>query len=250
MDAEAPTKPMIDRLSIRSRPPGHPIMHQVWDKLLFLHWQVSAAALRPRIPDRLTIDTFEDGAWVGIIPFTMHGIRPVYLPALPLASRSREINVRTYVHLEGVPGVWFFSLDADNPLAVLGARAGFALPYYQARMMLQEQGGTIRFTSRRVLAGPRATFEAEWEGGERLPDALPGTLEFFLIERYCLYAIRGRRLYRARIYHSPWPLRQARLLSLSSSMLQAQGLHAPEEEPLVHQQADPLHVEIWSPERV
>src|SRR5215208_5984323 len=122
---------MIDRLSVRSRPTGWPIMHQTWDKLLFLHWPLPPESLRALIPTRLVLDTFEGNAWVALTPFTMWGIRPTLLPPVPWLSASHELNVRTYVHLDGVPGVWFFSLDASNLLAVLGARLGFHLPYFQ-----------------------------------------------------------------------------------------------------------------------
>jgi len=109
-------------LSIRTRPSGWPVMYQTWDKLLFLHWPIAAELLRPLIAPRLCLDTFEGRAWVGVTPFTMWGIRPTLLPSLPVLSQSHELNVRTYVHMEDVPGVWFFSLDASNALAVLGAR--------------------------------------------------------------------------------------------------------------------------------
>jgi len=102
----------IDRLSVRSHPQGWPIMYQSWDKLLFMHWPMPAEALRPLIPDPLTIDTFEGIAWMGVTPFTMWGLRPVFPPSLPALSRSHELNVRTYVYLDGIPGVWFLSLDA------------------------------------------------------------------------------------------------------------------------------------------
>ena len=140
----------LDRLSIRARPPGNPIMYQVWDKLLFMHWPVSEELLRPLLPSRLRIDTFNGTAWIGVTPFTMPRLRPALLPTLPVVGTSHEINVRTYVHCEGVPGVWFLSLDASNPLAVLGARLGFALPYFLARITLEEQDRTIQFTSRRT----------------------------------------------------------------------------------------------------
>src|SRR5262245_36899528 len=105
---------MLDRFSIRSRPTGWPLMRQTWAKLLFLHWPISPDQLRPLIPARLLIDTFEGTAWIGLIPFTMWGIRPPFLPAIPWLSSSHELNLRTYVHVNGVPGVWFFSLDASN----------------------------------------------------------------------------------------------------------------------------------------
>jgi uncharacterized protein YqjF (DUF2071 family) len=242
---------MIDRLSVRSRPAGWSIMHQTWDKLLFLHWPLPPESLCALIPTRLALDTFEGSAWVGLTPFTMWGIRPTFLPAIPWLSASHELNVRTYVHLDGVPGVWFLSLDASNPLAVLGARLGFHLPYFQARMTLKEEGSTIHFNSHRTHWGaPPADCEVVWTRGEPLPEAEPGTLDFFLLERYCLYAARGDRLYRARIAHRPWPLCKATLRGFSSTMLTSHGLSTPKQGPLLHGQAEPLHVEVWPPRQV
>lgn len=240
-----------DRLSARERPSGAPIMHQTWGKLLFLHWPVDPATLRRLIPPSLEVDTFEGAAWLGVTPFAMWGIRPTLLPAVPLLSRSLELNVRTYVHRGGVPGVWFLSLEASNPLAVLGARIGFHLPYFQARMRLAEEGKTIRYSSRRMhpRASP-ATFEAEWTRGAPLPVPEPETREFFLIERYCLYAEHRGQLSRCRIHHRPWPLREARLISLSSTMMEAHGLPRPPLDPLLHAQASPLEVQVWAPEVV
>jgi uncharacterized protein len=236
---------MIDRLSIRSRPCGWPVMHQHWDRLLFLHWRMAEEEIRPHVPGRLAIDTFDGSAWVGISPFTIYGLRPVLFPSLPLASTSHELNVRTYVHLEGVPGVWFFSLDAGNPLAVLGARLGYLLPYFHARMNLRVKDQIVTFTSRRILTDKPAHFRGQWELAEPLPAARPDSLEFFLIERYCLYTSSAGRIYRARIFHPAWPIRRASLLSLSSSMLESHGLSPEEEEPLIHAQAAPLHVLVW-----
>src|SRR5215211_3970667 len=157
-------------------------MMQTWGKLLFLHWRVPAGLLRPLVPAGLEIDLFDGSAWVGMTPFTMWGIRPPLLPALPLVSRSHELNVRTYVHRDGIPGVWFLSLDASNALAVLGARLAFHLPYFHARMRLDEAGSAIRFSSRRAHPrAPRAALEAEWSRGEPLGEARPDTLDFFLV---------------------------------------------------------------------
>ncbi len=250
MEREPPDG-VIDRLSVRARPPGSPIMHQCWGKLLFMHWPVPAESLRPLIPESLIIDTYDGVAWVGITPFTMWGVRPVFAPALPLLSESHELNVRTYVHLDGVPGVWFFSLDANNAVAALGARLAFHLPYFKARMSLERRDRTIYFASRRThrRAAP-AEFEAAWTVGDGLGETQPGSLDFFLIERYCLYSARGERLYRARIFHRPWPLHAARLLKCRSTMIESQGLASPDGEPLLHQQGEPLRVMVWPPRRV
>ena len=240
----------VDRLSVRTPPRGWPIMYQSWGKLLFMHWPIPAEQLRPSVPDRLAIDTFDGSAWIGITPFTMWGVRPVFTPPLPILSRSHELNVRTYVHLDGVPGVWFFSLDANNALAALGARLTFHLPYFRARMGLKRQGRTIRFASRRTHPAVPAEFDAAWTVGDKLPQSQPGSLEFFLTERYCLYSARKDHLYRARIFHRPWPLHGAHLLSCRSTMIESQGLPSPGGIPLLHQQGEPLRVRIWPPVRV
>ena len=242
---------ITERLSLRTRPPGLPIMYQSWGDLLCMHWPVPTESLRPLIPEPLAIDTHYGTAWIGITPFTTWGIRPVFAPALPRLSESHELNVRTYVHLDGVPGVWFFSLDASNTLAVLGARLAFHLPYFKAHMRLERRGRAICFTSRRThrRAAP-AEFKASWTVGDELGEARPGSLDFFLIERYCLYSAHGERLFRARIFHHPWPLHRADLLSYSSTMIESQGLPVPGDEPLLHQQGEPLRVKIWPRIRV
>jgi hypothetical protein len=226
-------------------------MYQYWVKLLFLHWPLSAEALCPLIPDPLAIDTFDGAAWIGITPFTMWGVRPAFLPPIPFLGEFHELNVRTYVHLDGVPGIWFFSLDASNLVAALGARLTFHLPYFHARMSLERRSRSLRFASRRTRphASP-AEFEAAWTVGDRLSPSEPGTLRFFLTERYVLYSARKDALYRARIFHRPWPLHEARLLSCRSTMLESQGLPSTLDAPLVHQQGEPLKVRVWPGGRV
>lgn len=242
----------IDRLSVRQRPPGRPIMYQSWGKLLFLHWPLPAESLRPLIPDPLAIDTFKGAAWIGITPFTMWGIRPAFLPPIPFLSESHELNVRTYVHLGGVPGIWFFSLDASNPVAALGARLTFYLPYFNAHMSLERRDKTIYFASKRIHRGAvPADFEAIWMVGDRLPQSEPGSLTFFLTERYCLYSARADALYRARIFHRPWLLHEASLLSYNSTMLESQGLPSlGGDNSLLHQQGEPLKVGVWPRVRI
>jgi uncharacterized protein len=239
----------IDRLSIRERPDSLPIMRQNWGKLLFMHWPIKAEVLRPLIPKRLTIDTFEGTAWIAITPFTMWGVRPSFTPPIPFLSELHETNVRTYVHLKGVPGVWFFSLDANSTVAVLAARALYHLPYFNAEIELDEEDGQIDYSLSRTDE-PHAELEASWTIGEPLPESEPGSLAFFLTERYCLYSADGsRRLYRSRIHHAPWPLQEAELNSLDSTMIESLGLPTPKGEPLLHY-AEALAVDIWPLEKV
>ena len=242
----------LDRLAIRERPEGQPIMHQAWGKLLFMHWRIREESLRPLIPERLQIDTFDGSAWIAVTPFTMWDIRafPPYLPPVPGLSSMHELNVRTYVHLDGVPGVWFFSLDANGSVAVVTARTFFHLPYFNAEMNLEESGKTIVYSSSRTERdAPTAEFDATWKIGETLAYSHPGSLEFFLTERYCLYAAHKQKLYRCRIFHQPWPLQKAELSALNSTMIESHSLPTPEDAPLLHY-AEELSVDIWPLEEV
>jgi uncharacterized protein YqjF (DUF2071 family) len=243
MKKEHPTD--LDRLAIRERPEGQPVMHQDWGKLLFMHWRMDEKSLRPLIPEHLTIDTFDGSAWIAITPFTMWDIRafPPFLPPVPGLSSMHELNVRTYVHLNNVPGVWFFSLDANSSVAVAAARTFFHLPYFNAEMELEQEGPKIIYSSERTDA-PAAKFKATWKVGETLPYSHPGSLEFFLTERYCLYTTHKQKLYRCRIFHQPWPLQKATLSSLDSTMIEAHDLPSPKDEPLLHY-AEEVNVDIW-----
>lgn len=223
-------------------------MYQSWLRLLFLHWHLPPKALRPHIPESLTVDTFDNQAWIGITPFACR-LRPVFSPPLPWLGSFHEINLRTYVHHRGVPGVWFFSLDADRLPAVLGARIAYRLPYRWARIgMTEEQEGAISYTSHRH-SRPRAEFVARWKPGEVSGKAAPESLEFFLVERYCLYAYQKGQLFRGRIFHEPWTLQEAVLENLQSTMLQAHGLQVAASQPLVHYSAM-QHVAVWPLERI
>jgi uncharacterized protein len=242
----------LDRLAIRERPEGQAVMHQDWGKLLFMHWRMDEKALRPLIPERLTIDTFDGSAWIAVTPFTMWDIRafPPFLPPVPGLSRMHELNVRTYVHLDNVPGVWFFSLDANSSVAVLTARTFFHLPYFNAEMELEQEDATIIYSSTRTESDePEAKLATTWKIGETLPYSHPGSLEFFLTERYCLYSAHKQKLYRARIFHEPWPLKKASLSSFDSTMIESHGLPTPKGDPLLHY-AEEISVDIWSLEEV
>jgi len=193
----------------------------------------------------LTIDTFDGQAWIGVVPFTMWGVRPIFTPPFPGLSAFHELNVRTYVHYEGVPGVWFFSLDANNAPAVWTARNFVHLPYFNARMSLEQQAETINYASTRTHKhAPSANLKATWHIGETLEASTPGSLDFFLTERYCLYAANKEKLYRLRIFHPTWPLRKASLSSFNSTMLEALQLPKPAGEPLLHY-SEELKVDVW-----
>lgn len=239
----------VDRLAVRHRPKGQPVMHQEWGKLLFMHWRINENLLRPLVPSSLEIDTYGNSAWIAIAPFTMWDIRafPPFVPPVPGLDSMHELNVRTYVHYNGVPGVWFFSLDANSRAAVLGARAFFHLPYYNADIEIEGKK-KIKYRLKR-RDDPPAAFKAEWSVGDSLPQSQPGSREFFFTERYILYTEYEDELYRARIHHEPWQLYEAELKTFGSTMLEATRLPQPETEPILHY-AEQVSVDIWSLESV
>jgi hypothetical protein len=212
------------------------MMRQDWRHLLFLHWAVPPDRLRALVPDGLDLDLFEGRAYVGLVPFTMTGVRPAGLPAFPGLSSFHETNVRTYVHRDGRdPGVWFFSLDAANPIAVAVARAVFHLPYFPARMRLDAGPGSVAYASRRLRVGPgRADCAIRATPTGTPAPARVGTLEYFLVERYLLYASRGGRLYRGQVHHSPYPLQTAEVLEMRETLVAAAGIARQDEAPLAH----------------
>lgn len=240
----------IDRLSIRERPDSISIGRQTWGKLLFMHWRIPAERLRSVVPPELEIDTFDGEAWIAVVPFTIWGMRASFLPPVPGLSEMHELNVRTYVHYKGVPGVLFLSLDATSLLAVLGARTFFLLPYYTAEMSLRQDGEQITYHSRRTHANaPAAVFDAVWQIGQPLEASRPGSLEFFLTERYCFFTVHDAAVYRCRIHHPPWPLATAAVSTYHSTMIESHGLPTPAGEPLLHY-AEEITVDIWPLERV
>src|ERR1700752_426165 len=239
----------VARLAVRHRPKGQPVMHQEWGKLLFMHWRIKPNILRPHIPAALDIDTYGDSAWIAIAPFTMWDIRglPPYMPPVPGLDSMHELNVRTYVHYNGVPGVWFFSLDANSSAAVLAARTFYHLPYYSADISLQGKR-KIKYRLKRKEE-PLAQFKAAWRGGDALPQSQPGSREFFLTESYVLYSEFEGELYRARIYHEPWELYKAELSDFVSTMLEAKQIPQPKTQPILHY-AEQISVDIWMLESI
>jgi uncharacterized protein YqjF (DUF2071 family) len=216
-------------------PDGPWVMTQTWHDLLFAHWPVEAAAMRARVPERFGLDLFDGRAWLGIVPFHMTNVAPRGLPALPRLSAFPELNVRTYVRVNDKPGVYFFSLDAGSSIAVLAARTMFNLPYYAAWMRLTREAGVLDYSSRRRNGRAEAEWVAQYrpEGPVFIPQ--PGSLEYFLTERYCLYNLDRRSCpYRLEIHHPPWPLQVARVTIVRNSMAAAAGIGLPPAPPLVH----------------
>jgi uncharacterized protein YqjF (DUF2071 family) len=232
-------------------PAGPWALFMRWHDLLFMHWPVPESLLRPWIPSDLDLDTFDGSAWLGITPFRMSGARPRFLPSVPPLSNFPELNVRTYVTAEGKPGIWFFSLDAHNPVAVRLARATFSLPYFDAQMSCRPHEGEVRYKSVRTHRGALpARFAGRYRPVGAPFNSRPETLESFLTERYCLYSASGRgKVYRGDIHHHPWPLQRAEAEVESLVMTEQIGVVLPETEPLLHFSRR-LETLAWPPRRI
>jgi len=229
MTAAPLTPPLPDRmgrLAARNRPARAAVMYQQWRDLLFLHWEYPASAIQATLPDGLFVDTWGGKAYLGVVPFFMRNIRPRFLPAVPGLSDFMELNLRTYVYdRAGVPGVWFYSLDANQWLAVEIARRVFHLPYEHAKMKAGRTAESrIRFESLRTGAranGTRCAFD--YAPGAELPPPEAGSLEFFLVERYRLYAHAPDGLRVGAVFHEPYPLCRAELSAWDENLLPLDG---------------------------
>jgi uncharacterized protein YqjF (DUF2071 family) len=214
---------MEQRLAHRIPPDRPVVMHQTWQQMLFLHWRVDPAEIQKSLPEGLTVDTFEGNAWIGITPFLMRGARMHLMPRIPGMSDFLEVNVRTYVYdKHGRTGVWFFSLDCNQALAVMAARSTLNLPYRPATMSSSVGGdGFTCFQSRRDDDGHNSRFRYRLHNDTKAAEA--GTLEFFLIERYLLFTKTALGLARVQVNHVPYPLAKVNLLEWDARLLELAG---------------------------
>ncbi len=229
---------ILDETAHRPWPmPSKPwVMTQTWHTLLFAHWRIDPAALRAHVPSQFDLDLFDGAAWIAVVPFSMTNVAPRMVPSIPGVSAFPELNVRTYVTAAGKPGVYFFSLDAGSALAVRAARTLLNLPYFEAKMTVETSNERVRYSSTREPASaPPASFAGVYRPiGDPVVPA-PGSLEYFLTERYCLYALDHRdRPYRLQIHHPPWPLQSAEAEITVNTMLDPVQLRLPSEPPVLH----------------
>lgn len=231
-------------------------MTQRWNDLLFAHWQAPPGAVGPLLPDGLQVDTFQGSAWLGVVPFWMDRIKIRGIPPIPGARSFPELNLRTYVRDQhtGMQGVYFFSLDASNLLAVAGARTFYHLPYYWAEMRIEQRSEReFVFYSRRRFARRPVIFKARYRGlgpTRKLAESSSGTLEYFLTERYYLFSHnRAGELVRAGVHHVPWPLEDAEADIERNDLAEAIGIQLPDQQPVLHYSRR-LAVYLWPAELV
>jgi uncharacterized protein len=238
--AHGPTPPVQVR---------RPVMVHHWLDVVFLHWRYDVAAVRPRVPAELEIETHDGGAWVGLVTLSMRVSRPP-VPVVPWLSVFPEINVRTYVlDPDGRPGVWFFSLDAGRLVPVLIAQAAYGLPYRWSAMSMRREETVIDYRCRRYWPAGPARCELTAELGEPIPAVRLSEFDHYLTARFTLLNHSPAGLIRSQADHQPWPLHTASLRHLDSDLLEAAGLPSPSGEPIVHGSPG-VRVQIGPPHRL
>lgn len=235
------------RLAARERPSGRVVMKQRWSHLLFLHWEIDPELVQRSLPEGLSVDTFGGKAYIGVVPFFMERIRPVYCPPVPGISWFQELNVRTYVYDEqGRPGVWFYSLDCNQWLAVKIARTFFNLPYQHAKMSSSVKNDELSYQSQRLGEERVQTFcyPVELESSS---EAEPGSLEFFLLERYRLFsADKKGGLYQGMVHHRPYEYQSVEVESDTARLISLAGFPGPEILPVSSMISKAVDVDIFS----
>jgi uncharacterized protein YqjF (DUF2071 family) len=220
------------------------IMQQTWKYLLFLHYKVPFNVLRNLVPEQLELDTYRDEAWISITPFKMRNVRFRGLPPIPSAYNFLELNLRTYVKFNGKSGIYFFSLDTSSTLSALGARVVF-LPYFRAKMKMEIKD-QFYFTSKRIFKFKApAILKVKYRPGGTPLISKKGSLEEWLVERYCLFqdSLFGNFI-EINIHHLPWNLQKAEVQMLANSLTEPFGFFIPDQQPLVHF-AQNTNVLIW-----
>jgi uncharacterized protein YqjF (DUF2071 family) len=232
------------------RPAAPWVVRMRWHDLCFLHWPVDPAALEPMLPRGLTLDTHGGSAWLGVVPFHMTDVSARGFPRVRALADFRELNVRTYVTAGGRPGVWFFSLDATQPVLSRIARTAFRLPYLDARIAIRRDGDAFAYESERThLGGGVADLVVRYRPVGPPVRSARDSVEHFLTERYCLYATCWGRLFRLEVDHPPWPLQPAEAEVERCTMTRPLGIELGAEPPLAHYAAS-LDAVAWLPRRV
>ncbi len=240
------------RLVERQRPSGPVVMYQRWEQLLFLHWKWDADLVQRALPPGLRVDRFDGAAWLGVVPLFMRDVRPRFTPSVPMISNFLELNVRTYVYdALGRPGVYFFSLDCDQPIAVEMARTFFKLRYEHAAMQASiDEEGWVSMDVQRSEQAEKNHFR--YRGYGPAGEAFPESIEFFLIERYRLFASdgNGEQLNSVRICHAPYLIRQAQVTEWSDGMLRLAGFDPKGRAPDHICYSAGVEMEAFAPEKV
>jgi uncharacterized protein YqjF (DUF2071 family) len=112
-------------------------------------------------------------------------------------------------------------------------------------MKVWSEGESVHYQSRRESAEFRGVYRPAGE----VAAAQPGTLEYWLTERYCLYALDpDGNVIRGEVDHAPWPLQPAEASIEVNTMTAPFGIELPAVPPLLHFSKN-IDVVMWMPER-
>jgi len=235
----------MDRIAPTRRPDESTVGAQTWQDLLFVHWPIPVEALRPLVPESLTLDLYDGVAYVGVVPFAMKGVRPWWIPKA-MAFNFLETNLRTYVHFKGEqPGVYFFSLEAASWLAVQAARIGWHLPYHYAKMSMQKKEGQVVAYESIRQDRKKTRHYAHYRIGDAIGPHDPESIEFFFLERYLLYTEHNGKLSRGQVHHVPYPTHEVELFDIEDGLVEAAGLPAPQGPPAFVHYSPGVEVDIF-----
>jgi len=242
---------------LRDHPKRRVVMRQRWEELLFLHWEMNPDLIQATLPSGLEVDTMDGKAYLGLVPFFMRGVRPSFLPTVPGISDFMECNLRTYVVGPEGPGVWFYSLDCNQVIAVELARTCFHLSYYHAEMSSTRQGDWVDYNTKRLYKSSlrhneklsRYRYRAEPKQQPGMAEL--GGLEFFQVERYLLYAANFRKniLYSGRVWHEPYQVAPAEVDVLDDHLVEVAGFNKLERPPEHLHYSQGVSVEIFGLKR-
>lgn len=218
--------------TMSGREPEHqiavPIIQQSWRRVTWLYWPIDPEAIARSLPAELEPDLIAGQAWIAVTPFEVRRFGVVGLPTVPRLSSFSETNVRTYVrHRNGSDGLWFFSLDVDSTLNVLGGRV-IGLPYFRSTMSV-DGDDTIRYRCRRL--GRDGHHDITVRPG---PPVTPDATIDRLTGRWRAYTTIGNHTFEIPVSHQPWPLQTAEIVALDESLISAAGLPTPTGAPLAH----------------
>lgn len=201
---------------------------QDWRDVAFLHWRHPAADVDRLLPDGLRAQTYDGDAWVSLLLLRIRS-------GVPLRRRARpgvallEANLRTYaVDRDGVPGIYFLSIDTDSLLVCAGGRA-VGVRYLPACTWQARRHDEFSYGGRRV--GGAASWDVRVRAGAPVE---PAALDRWLVERYLLHTRWGPARLHVGARHEPWPLRRATVTHCVETLRAAAGLPAGTAPPLAH----------------
>ena len=187
-----------------------PLFLADWEQVLMIHFEVERAALQRDVP--FPLDLRDGRAFATLVAFTMRRMRPRWggtfsqLLFSPIATHH-FLNVRTYVEVNGEPGIHFLAEWLSSRLAVALGPNTFSLPYRHGLMGYQNDwrvGGLSGGVSC-PRTGKRFDYTATLPADAEFVPCARGSLDKWLMERYTAYNSAGGRIRFFRVWHPPWP---------------------------------------------